>query len=175
MSDTQPPSKSQLFPVVIALTTGVLLYAAVRLGEIAAIRAATLYAFGAATAWFIHRFHESMQQEGWPGMETHWGGLGGGLGGWRVSPSVIYLVGALTFAGILSYSLPKVVEMPVEVSIADAEWDIEAEASEPPPPAVVAPSVVPAPPVLVQPAVPDSAPPVPEAPPAAASVAPEGP
>ena len=132
MSDPQPPAKSPLFPVVVALTTGVLLYAAVRLGEIAAIRAATLYAFGAATAWFIHRFHESMQQEGWPGLETHWGGLGGGLGGWRVSPSVIYLLGALSFGGILAWSLPKVVEMPVEVPMGADDWEPEVDASTDP-------------------------------------------
>jgi hypothetical protein len=36
------------------------------------------------------------------GVESHWGGLGGGLGGWRVSPQVIYLVAALVFAGMLT-------------------------------------------------------------------------
>jgi hypothetical protein len=36
------------------------------------------------------------------GVESHWGGLGGGLGGWRVSPQVIYLVVALAFAGMLT-------------------------------------------------------------------------
>lgn len=37
-----------------------------------------------------------------PQIETHWGGLGGGLGGWRVSASLAYLVAALAFGGMFT-------------------------------------------------------------------------
>lgn len=37
-----------------------------------------------------------------PHIETHWGGLGGGLGGWRVSASLAYLVAALAFGGMFT-------------------------------------------------------------------------
>lgn len=38
----------------------------------------------------------------WPEIESHWGGLGGGLGGVRISPSLLFLVAAIAFAGLLS-------------------------------------------------------------------------
>jgi hypothetical protein len=33
-------------------------------------------------------------------VESHWGGLGGGLGGWRVSRPLMFLIGALACAGL---------------------------------------------------------------------------
>ncbi|MCB9745795.1 MAG: hypothetical protein H6740_24685, partial [Alphaproteobacteria bacterium] len=56
------------------------------------------------TLWFLGRLGSSMRDGYWPTLETHWGGLGGGLGGWRASPSLIYLVGALWFGGLLAYT-----------------------------------------------------------------------
>jgi hypothetical protein len=45
-------------------------------------------------------------RETWRGhsaeVESHWGGFGGGLGGWRVSPSLTYLVCALAFGTMVS-------------------------------------------------------------------------
>lgn len=151
MPETPAPSPKSLFPVVVALVTGVLLYAAVRLGEMPATRAATLYAFGAATGWFLQRFHATMQEEGWPGMETHWGGLGGGLGGWRVSPSVVYLMGALSFGGLLAYSIPREIEVPVEVEV---PYEVDPPKPEPAPAPQPQPAPAPTPPAatLVDPA-----------------------
>jgi len=31
-------------------------------------------------------------------IESSWGGFGGGLGGWKLSPGVVYLLGMLTFS-----------------------------------------------------------------------------
>ena len=33
-----------------------------------------------------------------PRVDSHWGGFGGGLGGWHMSASLAYLLGALAFA-----------------------------------------------------------------------------
>lgn len=41
-----------------------------------------------------------------PRVESHWGGLGGGLGGWEFSRSLAYLVAAVSFA-ILSITVLK--------------------------------------------------------------------
>lgn len=161
MSETPAPTPKSLLPVVVALVTGVLLYAAVRLDEMPATRAATLYAFGAATGWFLQRFHATMQQEGWPGMETHWGGLGGGLGGWRVSPSVVYLMGALSFGGLLAYSVPQEIEVPVEVEVpVEIEVPVQVDPPQPqtPPPAPPPPAPLPVDPAPAQLVQPDSAP-----------------
>src|SRR5262245_15511353 len=35
------------------------------------------------------------------GVQSHWGGFGGGLGGWRAAPSLFYFVGAILFGAML--------------------------------------------------------------------------
>ncbi|HKV12884.1 MAG TPA: hypothetical protein VJ725_32375 [Thermoanaerobaculia bacterium] len=35
------------------------------------------------------------------GIETSWGGFGGGLGGWKISPSLVYLLASLVFGSLL--------------------------------------------------------------------------
>jgi hypothetical protein len=52
-------------------------------------------------AYLLMGFARHAQQEP-PHVETHWGGLGGGLGGWRVSASLAYLVAALAFGGMFT-------------------------------------------------------------------------
>jgi hypothetical protein len=37
-----------------------------------------------------------------PRLETHWGGLGGGLGGWRMSASLGYLLAMLAFGAMFT-------------------------------------------------------------------------
>jgi hypothetical protein len=37
-----------------------------------------------------------------PRIESHWGGFGGGLGGWRISPSLAYLIGAIAFGALFT-------------------------------------------------------------------------
>jgi hypothetical protein len=37
-------------------------------------------------------------------VESHWGGFGNGLGGWRLSASLVYLVGAISFGIIFAVS-----------------------------------------------------------------------
>jgi hypothetical protein len=52
-------------------------------------------AFGAAA---IHGLNEGEDFS----IESHWGGLGGGLGGWRVSNPLIFLIATL-FSAALTY------------------------------------------------------------------------
>jgi len=44
-----------------------------------------------------------------PGVQSSWGGLGGGLGGWRLSPSLVYFLGALFLAGLFGYVTHRIV------------------------------------------------------------------
>src|SRR5262249_61640630 len=37
-----------------------------------------------------------------PGIQTHWGGFGGGLGGWRISSSLAFLIGAIAFGAMFA-------------------------------------------------------------------------
>lgn len=34
------------------------------------------------------------------GVQTHWGGFGGGMTGWTLNPALVYLIGTLVFAGM---------------------------------------------------------------------------
>ncbi len=54
-------------------------------------------------------------------VEGHWGGLGGGLGGWRISQPMIFLVLTIIFAGSTATVLIKAGPEPPEVTSGDAE------------------------------------------------------
>jgi hypothetical protein len=47
---------------------------------------------GLGAALFLVLFAKNMRLGGAPQIETHWGGIGGGLGGWRMSSSLSYLL-----------------------------------------------------------------------------------
>jgi hypothetical protein len=47
-------------------------------------------------------FIMTVQQGSLPQIESHWGGFGGGLGGWRLSASLTYLVASISMAAIFT-------------------------------------------------------------------------
>jgi len=90
--------------IAFALLAAVVFVAAVIRGEVSFTRAALTLAFAAfvvsvvtllialATV-FARRLLDALARDGAPRIESHWGGLGGGVGGWTFSESVMYLVG----------------------------------------------------------------------------------
>jgi hypothetical protein len=62
--------------------------------------ALTVLALG--TLAFILLFVAATQNGIQPAIESHWGGLGGGFGGWRMSSSLSYLVCAVVFGALFS-------------------------------------------------------------------------
>jgi hypothetical protein len=98
------------FPWV--LLAGLLAFAgfAVYRGEVPALWGAGLALLGGLALWFSWLFVVSVEQEGPPQIESNWAGLGGGLGGWRFSASLVYALCALTLAvaaGSGLYQAPK--------------------------------------------------------------------
>jgi hypothetical protein len=57
-------------------------------------------AFG-AIAFFVLTLVELIRERR-VGVESHWGGFGGGLGGWQASPALLYFVGTILLAGMLT-------------------------------------------------------------------------
>jgi hypothetical protein len=56
--------------------------------------------FGVLTSILLGLFiNESLREER-PRIDTHWGGFGGGLGGWTISRSLVYLCGAVLFGAL---------------------------------------------------------------------------
>jgi hypothetical protein len=53
------------------------------------------------TLMFVWGFIATVRRES-PRIESHWGGFGGGLGGWRISESLAYLVGAMVFGALFT-------------------------------------------------------------------------
>ena len=89
----------RIFSYVLALAgylflLGVLVWA-VRFNVLDMIRAGLTGLLGGITTWLFAAFVESMRLEGGPKIESYWGGLGGGIGGWRCSTSLVYLGGLL--------------------------------------------------------------------------------
>lgn len=86
--------------IALVLLTGAMLTSlglALYLRELSALKAALLVILGGLTLWFAWMFVSSVEREGPPQVDTNWGGLGGGLGGWRCSASLVYGLCALTF------------------------------------------------------------------------------
>jgi hypothetical protein len=65
------------------------------------LRAVSVGIIAILVLWFFVSFAESLRREGSPTIESHWGGLGGGIGGWRLSLSLVYLLGLIAFGLLL--------------------------------------------------------------------------
>src|SRR5262249_25950426 len=61
--------------------------------------------FGAGAGVFFWRFYRSMDAGEELRIDYRWGGLGGGLGGWRISKPVGYLFAAFALGGLLAVSV----------------------------------------------------------------------
>jgi hypothetical protein len=64
-----------------------------------------LILLGLATLAFVVGLLLVLRKDSPTEIETHWGGYGGGLGGWRVSPALVLLIAALAFGGMLCMAL----------------------------------------------------------------------
>jgi len=64
-------------------------------GAVVVLLAAGSIAFIVAAAWRLRRGEEFE-------VTSHWGGFGGGLGGWRISPPLMLLATGLAMAAMLS-------------------------------------------------------------------------
>src|SRR5439155_21104920 len=57
----------------------------------------------AGTLIFLGLFVWTMERGGSLQVESHWGGIGGGLGGWRASASLAYLLAAIAFGVLFAF------------------------------------------------------------------------
>jgi len=89
---------TQRVVVGIGCLLGALVLLSALLGQISFARAALVIAFSVlavVTGWLAIERASANDI----GVQSHWGGLGGGLGGWRISPVIVLSVLALGFAG----------------------------------------------------------------------------
>lgn len=100
-SDRPPPLPDSLFAIlaVPVAALAVLVLVAVDAGAIEVLQAALLLVCGSlaltAGAYALAALREGDAVE----LSSHWGGLGGGLGGWRLSPVATMLLLTLIFLG----------------------------------------------------------------------------
>jgi hypothetical protein len=90
--------------LAVALTgvlLGVFVLTAHYKGEVSLLKAGLLLFLGILTLLFGFLFMRAMQHGDVPQVESHWGGFGAGLGGWRMSQSLAYLLVTVSFATIL--------------------------------------------------------------------------
>lgn len=90
-----------------AWTLGALLFVlglvvAVYLGHLRVGSALAMALLGTLTLLFALLFLRAVERGEPPLFESHWGGLGGGLGGWRISPALAYLVATLLFGALVA-------------------------------------------------------------------------
>ncbi len=80
------------------------LIGAVRQDQIRPMEGSVIFVLGCLTVAFASGFTNTVRRGEWPRLETSWGGLGGGLGGWRISPALAWLVGALLFGSAFTFT-----------------------------------------------------------------------
>jgi hypothetical protein len=86
------------FPHTILI---VVLILSVYTDELSFLQAVIVYLFGFLAIFCARRFFTAVNAGDTLGIETHWGGLGGNMGGWNISKSVTYLLAAVIF-GIMA-------------------------------------------------------------------------
>jgi hypothetical protein len=65
----------------------------------------TLVLLVIGTIYFLFLYVQRLKQGGTPQIETHWGGIGGGLGGWRMSSALGYLIVSIALAVLFTVFL----------------------------------------------------------------------
>jgi len=98
------PPTDWLVPAALDLAVVVGLWFAVRENELYLTAAVILGLFAVLTIEFAFRFLRTVNSDP-PRLESHWGGLGGTAGGWRVSTSLVYLFAALAFGMMTSITI----------------------------------------------------------------------
>lgn len=94
---------------VYLIFVGILIWGDSRAQSIEPLRTATAALLGGLTIWFLLSFIEQMGYSTEDmRIESHWGGLGGGVGGWGFPRPLVYLFGVLATAGMLFLLLPDV-------------------------------------------------------------------
>jgi hypothetical protein len=63
--------------------------------------------FASIALVFLTRLTRSLEAGEALGIESHWGGLGGGIGGWRISRPVSYLLCAMTFGALAAVAVSR--------------------------------------------------------------------
>lgn len=74
-------------------------------GRLPAAQAVLLVVLGALAVASFGMFIHSLGGGDGVGVESHWGGIGGGVGGWRVTTPLIFLLLTIFFAGLLTASV----------------------------------------------------------------------
>ena len=87
-----------ILPLVLATAT-LLLAAAVASGSIGPAKAALVLVLATLATLAGIRCFDQLAEGGQIGIESHWGGLGGSSGGWRLLPPTGLAILALSFAG----------------------------------------------------------------------------
>jgi hypothetical protein len=116
--------------------------AALALGSPQLGRSAVMLFLACMSLLFVWKLLSELRAGDRLSIESHWGGFGNGLGGWRLSSSLVYLVAAISFGIIFAVSsLLFLDRMPgqqpgAEVSKPVARATAEPAKENPPPPAV---------------------------------------
>jgi hypothetical protein len=84
---------------VLLVANGLVVFGAIK-GALTIPAAALLALFVSLTILFAVETVRSLEHGDGFAVDSHWGGLGGGLGGWQVSRPFMFLIAALACAGL---------------------------------------------------------------------------
>ena len=91
-----------------------------------------LVVFALAALGFFLGFISELRRGDRLEIQHHWGGFGGGLGGWRLSNSLAFLLGALLFTGVFVYPVNEFTsELPAQIRALSAQEGADTNGSSP--------------------------------------------
>lgn len=104
-SDGPQPNVPSRMPALSILGLLIALGLAFYGRQMSALQAVLLALFGGLAVWFSWMVIAAVERDGAPQVESNWGGIGGGMGGWRCSPSIVYAICTLVFALCAAFCL----------------------------------------------------------------------
>jgi hypothetical protein len=109
-----------------------------------------LFFFGIVLVMLLWVFGRSLRSGDGVAIESHWGGLGGGIAGWRVSAPLIYLLGIVFLLGVsatLAWRIfPPPKDLAGQTQVASPSPSPSPSPTSAPPSSSPSPSVRPSPP-----------------------------
>jgi hypothetical protein len=103
-------------------------------GGLSAKTAVMIGFLGLLSGGFSCLFLDATYRQGPPSYENNWGGLGGGLGGWRMSESLAYMVASLAFGALMvaaAASTPPIAASPNSAPTSRATASVKTPSASP--------------------------------------------
>jgi hypothetical protein len=104
-----------VFGVIVGV--GGAVYVVATGGGVVLVKGSAALMFALLAAGSLLNLVAQLQEGRDPAVRTEWGGLGGGLGGWSVSPALVHLLLGLVFGGLSWSTIPGPADVEADIRL----------------------------------------------------------